>query len=196
MFWPPQPNPYTPYNKISLTSLNIGINTREMRQYGGPRKIVFNPILMPYSWWLTDTYLCGSYWGWPWAWKTRTHWYWPWYNWDYPNGGTLTREEDNVVFCFDLDSDTKMRVYVEEGDIVSLMSLDSNTVNIRFLGFFNGIRWRFDGKNNNGYSGPTHNKLGFPCILLVIFLSINSPPVNIKYTLEISLCLLYNFLDW
>ena len=44
-------------------------------------------------------------------------------------------------------------------------------------------------------ANPTHNKSSFPCILLLIFLSVNLTPGHMNGTLEISPYMLSKLLD-
>ena len=70
----------------------------------------------------------------------------------------MTGERGDVVSCDDLDLDIGARVFVSEGDMVSLLSLVSKIVNLRFLGGLNGIIEILSVSYYNGYSNPSENK--------------------------------------
>ena len=78
--------------------------------------------------------------------------------------------------------------------MVALMVLVSKTGYIGSPGGFNCINERLGSNNKNGYSRPLHNKFGFPCIFLILFLYIKCPPMHMISTLEISLFLLSIFI--
>ena len=64
----------------------------------------------------------------------------------------MTRERGVIVSCGYLDLDIGARVFVSEGDMVSLLSLVSKIVNLRFLGGLNGIIEILGVSYDNGYS--------------------------------------------
>ena len=70
----------------------------------------------------------------------------------------MTREEEDVVSCADLDSSIEASGCVSEWDMVALLVLVYNIESIRFLGVLNGLTVRLDGSNENGYIGPLHKK--------------------------------------
>ena len=70
----------------------------------------------------------------------------------------MTGERGDIVSCDDLDLDIGARVFVSEGDMVSLLALVSKIVNLRFLGGLNGIIEILGVSYDNGYSNPSLNK--------------------------------------
>ena len=84
-------------------------------------------------------------------------------------------------------------VFVAEGDMVPLIDFAYNTCKIILMGGLNGLRGRCGSGNDNVYSVPTHNKLFFPCFLILLSSSVKYLPVHINSTLEIYLCLLSDF---
>ena len=64
----------------------------------------------------------------------------------------------------------------EEGT-VALLALGYNIGDQILLGGLNGLIGRWVEINVNGYRGPPHERLMFPCFCLLLCISINYPPV-------------------
>ena len=84
----------------------------------------------------------------------------------------MARGEDYIGSYSEIESAKEMGDYVTYLFMVDLMELEYKTGNIRSLGGLNGIRGRCGGSNKKGYISLIHKKLIFPCLLLVLFLSI------------------------
>ena len=106
------------------------------------------------------------------------------------------REDNDVVYCNELDSKIEVRGCVDKGGIVAMHASVSNISYLMLIGILNGLIGSLGRVNDNDYSGYAHKELSFSCILFFFFLFIKSPPMHMNVALEIYPCLMPNvFID-